>query len=215
MRRYDCVLFDLDGTLTDPFDGITRSVQKGLLHFGIEEPDREKLRAFIGPPLRESFVKYYDIPKQRAEEAIAAYREYFSVTGLFENELYEGTTELLRGLCENGVKVILATSKPEVFARRITAHFGIDKYFYDQCGADLEGKCETKAQVVARALEISRTSPERVIMVGDRMHDVIGAKANGVGCAGVLWGYGTRSELEEAGADIVFEKMDELRLWLC
>lgn len=211
MKKYSCVLFDLDGTLTDPYEGITKAVQRGLLHFGIDEPNREKLRVFIGPPLRESFVKYYPVPKERVEEAVSAYRSYFSVTGLFENKLYDGTVELLRALYDNGVRILLATSKPEPFARRITEHFGIDVYFYDQCGSDFEGKYETKAQVVAHAIEKCGIPSSDILMVGDREHDVIGAKANGIDCAGVLWGYGDRDELESAGADMIFENISALR----
>lgn len=210
MKKYSYVFFDLDGTLTDPFEGITKAVQIALLHFGINEPDRENLRRFIGPPLRESFARFYGIPKEKIEEAVAAYREYFSVTGIFENELYKGIPTLLQKLNEKGVRILLATSKPEPFARRITEHFGIDVYFYEQCGSDFEGKYETKAQVVARALEVSGAEPSEVLMVGDRMHDVMGAKENGIDCAGVTYGYGGRRELEDAGADMIYETVAEL-----
>ncbi len=211
MKKYKCVLFDLDGTLTDPYEGITKSVQIALAHMGKDEPDRQKLRRFIGPPLRESFVKYYGIPHQRVEEAISAYRAYFSVIGLFENEVYDGIAELLSALRESGVKILLATSKPEPFAVRITEHFGLTEYFYAQCGSDFAGKHESKAQVVARALELSGEDKADVLMVGDRMHDIIGAKENGIDSAGVLWGYGERTELEAAGADMIFESVAELQ----
>ena len=210
MKKYSYIFFDLDGTLTDPFEGITKAVQIALLHFGINEPDRENLRRFIGPPLRESFNRFYNIPKDKVEEAVSAYREYFSVTGIFENEVYAGIPELLRALGEKGVRVLLATSKPEPFARRITEYFGIDAYFFEQCGSDFEGKYETKAQVVAHALKVCGAEPCDVLMVGDRMHDVIGAKKNGIDCAGVLYGYGDRAELEGAGADMIFESVAQL-----
>ncbi len=205
MKKYKCVLFDLDGTLTDPYEGITKSVQRALLHLGINEPDRQNLRRFIGPPLRESFARYYEVPAEKTEEAISAYREYFSVTGLFENELYSGIDAFLSELKNSGVKILLATSKPEPYAKRITEHFGLARYFYEQCGSDFAGKHETKAQVVARALELCGEDKVDVLMVGDRMHDIIGAKENGIDSAGVLWGYGDRAELEGAGADMIFE----------
>lgn len=210
MKKYSYIFFDLDGTLTDPFEGITKAVQTALLHFGINEPDREKLRSFIGPPLRDSFARFYGIPKEKLEDAVAAYREYFSVTGIFENAVYDGIPELLSALKEKGVRVLLATSKPEPFARRITEHFGIDAYFFEQCGSDFEGRYETKAQVVAHALEACGADPREVLMVGDRMHDVMGAKENGIDCAGVLYGYGDRRELEDAVADMIFESVAEL-----
>ena len=211
MKEYPYVFFDLDGTLTDPYEGITKSVQRALLHFGIDEPDREKLRRFIGPPLRDSFARFYGIESGRLEEAVNAYREYFSVKGIFENELYEGVEQLLEALVRKNVKMLLATSKPEPFAKRITEHFGIDKYFFAQCGSDFEGKYETKAQVIERALSICGAQRSEVLMVGDRMHDIIGAKENGVDSAGVLYGYGDREELEGAGADMIFASVDELK----
>ncbi len=210
MKDYKCVLFDLDGTLTDPFEGITKSVQSALLKYGIEEPDREKLRVFIGPPLRESFARYYGVPSDKIEQVIAYYREYFSVKGLFENEVYEGIDAFLRELHARGTKILLATSKPEPYAKRITEHFGLSKYFFDECGADFEGKCETKAQVVARALERCGCDRSDVLMVGDRCHDIIGAKENGIDSAGVLWGFGDRAELEGAGADMIFDSVEDM-----
>ncbi len=211
MKQYKCVLFDLDGTLTDPYEGITKSVQGALAHLGIDEPDRQKLRRFIGPPLRESFARFYNVAPDRIEEAISKYREYFSVTGLFENDMYDGIEPFLCELCERGMKILLATSKPEPYARRITEHFGLTEYFFEQCGSDFEGKYESKAQVVARALELCGEDKADVLMVGDRMHDIIGAKENGIDSAGVLWGYGDRRELVGAGADIIFETVFDMR----
>lgn len=210
MKKYSYVFFDLDGTLTDPFEGITRSVWRSLAHFGIEVSDRTELRKFIGPPLRDSFVRFYSIPKDRVDEAIAVYREYFSVKGLFENELYGGVRELLSGLCDKGVKIVLATSKPEVYARRITEFFAIDKYFYRQCGATLDGSIDTKGEVIAYALRECGASPCDVLMVGDRSHDIIGARECGVDAVGVLWGYGTREELDGAGAVAVYSSVAEI-----
>ena len=214
MKKYSYIFFDLDGTLTDPFEGITRSVARSLLHFGIEVSDRRELGKFIGPPLRDSFPRYYGIPEERVEEAIAVYREYFSVEGLFENELYDGIEELLRRLYESGVKIVLATAKPEVYARRITEHFGIDKYFYRQCGASLDGTRDTKSDVIAYALRECDADPSDVLMVGDRNHDILGARECGVSAVGVLWGYGAREELDLAGAVCVFDSVPEFSSWV-
>ena len=208
-KRYSCVLFDLDGTLTDPYEGITRSVAFALARFGIEVEDRRALSYFIGPPLRESFKNYDGIGAERAEEAVEAYREYFSSRGIFENRLYDGVTEMLASLKDKGVRILLATSKPEVFAKRITEHFRVDGYFYDQCGADLGAKYDTKGKVIARALKICGMPHSEVLMVGDRLHDIVGAKENGIDSAGVLWGYSSGDELSAAGAEYVFESMEE------
>ena len=213
MKKYSYMFFDLDGTLSDPFEGITRSVARSLLHFGIEVSDRRELGRFIGPPLRDSFPRYYGIPEDRVEEAIAVYREYFSVKGLFENELYDGIEELLCALYESGIRIVLATAKPEVYARRITEHFGIDKYFYRQCGASLDGSRDTKREVIAYALRECDADPSDVLMVGDRSHDIIGARECGVSAIGVLWGYGDREELEQAGAVGIFSSVSELFAW--
>ena len=210
MKKYKYVFFDLDGTLTDPFEGITRSVRRALAHFGSEVADLNDLRCFIGPPLRDSFVRFYSIPQDRLEEAVGQYREYFAVKGLFENELYGGVRDMLSELHSNGVRIILATSKPEIYARRITEYFGIDKYFYRQCGATLDGRIDTKAQVIAYALLECEADASEVLMIGDRSHDILGARQCGVDSVGVLWGYGNRDELESAGAMQVYSSVDEI-----
>lgn len=209
MKKYSYIFFDLDGTLTDPFEWITCSVARVLLHFGIKVTDQNELGRFIGPPLRDSFVRFYNIPVDRVEEAVSVYREYFSVKGLFENTVYEGIRELLCALYEKDVKIVLATSKPEVYARRITEYFGLDKYFYKQCGATLDGTRDTKGQVIAYALTECDVQADEVLMVGDRSHDILGARECGVDAVGVLWGYGTREELESAGAISVYSSVAE------
>ena len=209
MKKYSYIFFDLDGTLTDPFEGITCSVARALLHFGIKVTDQKELGRFIGPPLRDSFVRFYNIPADRVEEAISVYREYFSVKGLFENRVYEGIRELLCALYERDVRIVLATSKPEVYARRITEYFGIDKYFYKQCGATLDGTRDTKGQVISYALNECEAEADEVLMVGDRSHDILGAYECGIDAVGVLWGYGTREELEGAGAMSVYSSVAE------
>lgn len=209
MKSYSYIFFDLDGTLTDPYEGITCSVARALLHFGIKVTDQRELSRFIGPPLRDSFVRFYDIPADRVEEAVSVYREYFAVKGLYENRLYDGVRALLDALYNKGVKIVLATSKPEIYARRITEYFGIDKYFYRQCGATLDGTRDTKGQVIAYALSECGAEPDEVLMVGDRSHDILGASECGVDAVGVLWGYGRREELESAGAISVYSSVAE------
>ena len=202
-------LFDLDGTLTDPKEGITRSAAHALRHFGIQA-DPNNLTFFIGPPLYESFERF-GIPEDRMEEAIAAFREYFEPRGWMENVPYpgiEGTLERLQGA---GISLILATSKPEKFAKRIMERFDLAKYFTLLCGAPMDERRAAKSAVVARALrEAGVADPSQALMVGDRRHDVEGARANGLATVGVLWGYGTREELEAAGAKYLAEDLAQM-----
>ena len=214
MKKYKYIFFDLDGTLTDPFEGITHSVALALEHFGIYVKDRSELGKFIGPPLRESFPKYYPIPADRVEEAVEEYRKYFSVKGLFENEMYAGVPEMLSALRDAGYTILLATAKPEVYAKRITEHFGIDGFFFAQCGASLDGVRDSKASVIKYALSVCKAAPDEVLMIGDRSHDVLGAKEHGVDTAGVLWGYGSREELESVGAVCTFGSVNSLTEYL-
>lgn len=205
------VLFDLDGTLTDPMVGITRSVQYALKYYGIEESVLEKLCPFIGPPLKDSFMKFYDFSEEQAEEAIGKYREYFSVTGIFENKVYDGIEEMLGQLRDRGKALIVGTSKPEEFAVQILDHFRLSGYFDFICGADMEEKRVRKGDVIAYAL--GKTSIEdlkKAVMVGDKEHDIIGAKENHIDSVGVLFGYGGREELEKAGADRIAGTVKEL-----
>ena len=199
--RYDTVLFDLDGTLTDPGEGITNSVAYALRQFGIENTDRTQLYKFIGPPRKESFIKYYGFSDQQAEEAVAQYRVYFAPKGLFENKVYPGVPQLLAQLRAKGYKLLLATSKPEGFAVQILEHFGLLEYFDLAAGATMDGSRVAKADVIAYALQKAGvTDRTRAVMVGDRLHDVEGAKAQGLACIGVLYGYGDAAELTAAGA---------------
>ena len=206
------ILFDLDGTLTDPKEGITRSVQHALRYYGIEEPDLDKLCPFIGPPLTDSFQELYGFSLPQAKEAIEKYREYFSVTGIFENEVYPGIPEMLGMLKKKGFTLAVATSKPEEYSIRILEHFGLDPYFALVGGADMTETRVKKGEIIAYTLDRlgvnSKETP--VMMVGDRKHDVIGAKENGIPCVGVLFGYGSREELLEAGADALAESVKEL-----
>ncbi len=203
---YDVIMFDLDGTLTDSGPGIRNSVAHSLGHFDIEAPDPNALNVFIGPPLMDSFKRYYGFDDRQARQAVVYYREYYEAKGIFENSVYDGIEDLLRSLKEAGRTVVMATSKPEAFAVRILGYFGIGHYFDYKAGASMDESRTDKAKVIAYALDKAGvTDPSRVLMVGDREHDVVGARKNGVDCAGVLYGYGSREELEAAGAKYIVE----------
>jgi phosphoglycolate phosphatase len=215
MKNKTYILFDLDGTLTDPAVGITRSVDHALGFFGIRTADLRELRKFIGPPLKDSFMRYYGFDKAKAQLAVEKYREYFSKTGIYENELIEGIDELLARLAQNGRKLILATSKPKVFADIILEHFGLMKYFSLVCGSELDGTRVKKDEVIAYALEMAGiTDLDSAVMIGDREHDAIGARKVGIDCIGVLFGYGSREELKDAGATMLAGTVSELEALL-
>lgn len=208
---YDWILFDLDGTLTDPGIGITNAVAHALRRFGLPVPEREKLYPFIGPPLTDSFMKYYGLTPEEADQAVVYYREHFRDIGIFENEVYPGIPEMLEQLLAAGKKLALATSKPEAFAKRIMDHFDLAKYFTFIGGAEFTGPRTKKGEVIAYVLEsCGITDKSRVLMVGDREHDVLGAKENGLACMGVLFGYGDLPELESAGAAYIAETVPEI-----
>lgn len=193
---WDTLLFDLDGTLTDSFLGIARSAQYALSQLGIDEPELAAFRRFIGPPLYDSFTEYYHLSPAEARRAVSLYRERYRDTGIFENRLYDGIPELLQALRQAGFSLCLATSKPEVFARRILAHFGIAEYFSFVAGSLLDGTRDDKAEVIRYVLEQrSIAEPAAALMIGDRKHDAIGAQENGVPFCGVLYGFGSEEEL--------------------
>lgn len=195
------VLFDLDGTVTDPGIGITNSVMYALRKFGIEPPDRKELYCFIGPPLRESFSKYFGLSASDAEKAVAYYREYYRPAGIFECTLYDGIISTFRSLSDAGFGIALATAKPEVFAKQIAAHFGFDVYLSAVSGASLDASREDKAVIIARALDMLGVSQSRgSYMVGDRAYDIEGGKKNGLSTVAALYGYGTEEELSSACA---------------
>ena len=199
MPEYTHVFFDLDGTLTDPGLGITNSVMYALERFGIRTEDRASLYKYIGPPLMDSFRDFNGFSDDDARAAVAAYREYFSVTGLFENEVYPGIPELLGRLKAAGKKLAVATSKPEQFSLRILEHFGLLPFFDLVAGASMDESRAQKWQVIRWAQERFCRPGDRVLMVGDRKHDAEGAARCGLPCLGVLYGYGSREELESAG----------------
>ena len=206
------ILFDLDGTLTDPKEGITKSVQHALQAYGINEPDLDKLCPFIGPPLSDSFKEYYGFSEAQAREAIGYFHEYFTKQGMFENKVYPGIREMLTRLKDAGLTLAVATSKPEPFAIQILEHFDLLSYFTLVGGADMEEIRVRKGDVIAYTLDRLGTTPEesKVIMVGDRKHDVEGAKKTGLSVVGVLYGYGSREELQDAGADYLCETPGEV-----
>ena len=213
--KFNTLLFDLDGTLTDPMMGITNSVMYALKKYGIDETDRQKLCKFIGPPLSESFEKYYGLSKEQATEAVEFYREYFAPKGLFENAVIEGTEQMLDALKSSGAKMVLATSKPIIFANKILAHFDLDKYFDVTVGSNLDGTLGTKSEVIAEALKLAKvTDRTTAAMIGDRKHDIIGAKENGITPIGVTFGYGSFDELKTAGAEYILDSMKELTEFL-
>ncbi|MDE7069617.1 MAG: HAD family hydrolase [Alistipes sp.] len=212
MQRYESLFFDLDGTLTDPMEGITRSVQYALRRFGIEVTDLKSLCPFIGPPFIESYREHYGFDEARAREAIAFSREYFTERGIFENRLYEGIPELLASLVAAGRRLYVATSKPRVFAERILDHFDIARHFTLVGGTGLDGSLPSKADVIADVIARSGISDlGSVVMIGDRKHDIIGARSVGIASLGVLYGYGSREELEAAGAGRIAADVEELR----
>ncbi|HWA83879.1 MAG TPA: HAD family hydrolase [Fimbriimonadaceae bacterium] len=195
------VLFDLDGTLTDPAEGILGSVAYALRKMGIQPPPHEEMRWLIGPPLQGSLARILQTKDEaRLAECLALYRERFGEIGLFENELYEGVPEMLGELRRGGHRLFLATSKPAVFASRILAHFEIAGFFEGTYGSELDGTRTDKGELIAYLLDREALEARETVMVGDRRHDVEGAKANGIPCIGVLYGYGSEEELRSAGA---------------
>lgn len=198
---YQFLLFDLDGTLTDPGLGITNSVRYALNKFHIEEPDRTALYRFIGPPLLDSFMEFYGFSREQSDLAVQYYREYFKVKGLYENQVYDGIPALLATLKERGRTLLLATSKPEEYAVEILKHFHLDHYFDFVAGATMDGSRSKKADVIAHALDLGQISRlSSAVMIGDREHDILGAGQMGLDSIGVLYGYGSEAELRAAGA---------------
>lgn len=212
LHRY--LLFDLDGTLTDPAEGITKCVQYALASLGREKPGKEELYCYIGPPLAESFEQYGGLSQEESLLAVEKYRERFRTKGMFENQVYSGIGEMLRNLRQAGKILVVATSKPEVFARKILEHFQLSGYFQEIVGSELDGTRMDKAEVIQEAFaRLSITGEEKplAVMVGDRKHDIIGAKKNGIESIGVAFGYAEEGELEQAGADRVVDSVTALQ----
>ena len=211
-KTYDIILFDLDGTIIDPGVGIVNSVSYALNHFGIEVENKNDLYKFIGPPLIDSFMDFYGFDREKAVEAVNKYREFYKVTGINQNHLYDGFEDLLKTLTERGKRILVATSKPEEIAKNILESHGIAKYFEFIAGAEMDESRSKKDEVISYALETCRiTDISKIVMVGDRKFDVIGAKQFGMDSIGVLFGYGDKEELEAAGANYICKTVAELK----
>ena len=212
-KKYEILLFDLDGTITDSALGITNSVMYALKKFGIEETDRTKLYKFIGPPLTESFEKFYGFTKEQSLDGVKYYREYYHDKGIYENRVYDGLEEVLKKINEAGKQAIVATSKPEALSIEIMDKFDLSKYFIKICGATLDRSRITKSDVIAYLLENYKSDGE-MVMVGDTAFDVTGAAAHGIPTIGVSWGYGSKEEMLQAGAVAIAHSVQELLTFL-
>jgi phosphoglycolate phosphatase len=210
-RHLKALLFDLDGTVTDPKEGITRCIAHALEKMGVKAPPLGELTFAIGPPLRPSLARLIGSnDRDDVEVALAAYRERFAAVGLFENAVYEGIPAALAELRRRGHALYLATSKPRVYAERILAHFDLTSCFSGIYGCELDGRMEGKDEIIGHILAAHQIKSDDAVMIGDRSHDVLGARANHVAALGVTWGYGTRDELTQAGALALCDKPAEL-----
>lgn len=208
---YEIILFDLDGTLTDPKIGITSSVQYALQKMGIVADDIEELTPFIGPPLLNSFKEFYQMSDEEAKQAIVYYRERFTVKGLYENQVYLGMKELLDNLQQQGKILIVATSKPTEFSVKILEHFNLFQYFTAIIGSNLDGTRTDKGDVIEYALTNKNLAERsKIVMVGDRKYDIIGAKKNGIDAIAVTYGYGSYDELAAAKPDYIVSSVKDL-----
>lgn len=210
LAPYQHILFDLDGTLTDPREGITRSVQFALARLGIEEPDLTALEHFIGPPLLQCFMHSYAFDQATAWQAVEHYRERFAEVGLYENRLFDGVPELLQLLGAQGRTLYIATSKPRVFAEQIARHFDFAQHFKLIYGSELDGTRTDKVELLAHLLEQERLPREATLMIGDRKHDLIGARRNGLDAAAVGYGFGSAEELQAEAPTYHFRSLVEL-----
>ena len=209
------VFFDLDGTLTDPKDGITRCIQSALVRLGREAPPNDELLWCIGPPLRQSFSHLLESDDNGLMDiALQYYRERFSEIGIYENSVYPEVTTALQRIYAGGFRIFLATAKPTVFALRILEHFNLTQFFHGIYGSELDGRLADKADLVAHILKAEDLKPQVSLMVGDRYHDIIGGKKNDVATAAVMYGYGSREEIEGASPDFIFHSPSDLAEYL-
>lgn len=194
---YKAILFDLDGTLTESGEGITKSVQYALEKLGKPAPSLDELRVFVGPPLMEQFMKYAELDEETARQAVSYYRERYSTIGIFENRVYDGVREMLAGLIEKGYLLAVASSKPECYVLQILEHFGLKQYFTEIVGSEMNGARTGKSAVIEETLRRLGLEEhrEQVLMVGDREHDVLGARSSGMECIAVTYGYANPGEL--------------------
>ncbi|WP_066174474.1 HAD family hydrolase [Bacillus marinisedimentorum] len=212
MDNYKVILFDLDGTLSDPKVGITKSVQYALHRMGIDEPDIDKLECFIGPPLQVSFAEHYNFDEARTQKAIDLYREMFKEKGMFENELYSNIPLLLKSLKEQGFTLVVATSKPTVFAEQILKYFNIEHYFQLIVGSNLDGTRASKTEIIQYILDkYNEHELSEFIMIGDRKHDIIGASNTGIDSIGVTYGYGSFEELSQSNPTHIIKRVNQLK----
>jgi phosphoglycolate phosphatase len=201
---YHTILFDLDGTLTDPKEGITKSIIYALDKMGIDIPPMDTLTSFIGPPLPQSFKAQFQLSDEEVQQAMTYYRDRFSDVGLYENIVFDGIEEMLSSMKKNGYTLAVATSKPTVFAKKILDHFNLSQYFNVIVGSELDGTRSLKGEVIQEVLkQLGTKELAKTIMIGDRKHDLIGAKENGIDSIGVTYGYGSQAELEEAEATYI------------
>ncbi|HHY13515.1 MAG TPA: HAD hydrolase-like protein [Thermoanaerobacterales bacterium] len=216
MALYEVLLFDLDGTLTDSKEGITKSVQYALSKFGIEENELKELEKFIGPPLDESFNKFYSLKDEKVDRAIKYYREYYSVKGIYENSLYLGVPELLTQLRKLDKNMYVATTKPTVFAKEVLKHFNLDSYFIKIVGSFLDGSRTSKKELIEHVLShIPKVAKSKIVMIGDRMHDILGANQVGIDSIAVSYGYGSEVELMKAKPTYLVKSIKELQNIFC
>ena len=209
--KYKTIFFDLDGTITDSAPGIMNSIKYALEKNHLPMLSEEQLRSFIGPPLRGQFCKVCGLADEESARMVEDYREYYRDKGIFGNNVYDGVIEMLEKLRKKGFRLAIATSKPEKYAKIIIDHFHLTKYFACVAGMEMDGGRGTKAQVITYALEKNDiTDKSKVLMIGDREHDVIGAHENGLDCLGILYGFGSRKEFEEAGADYIRENVEDI-----
>ncbi len=209
------VLFDLDGTLTDPKDGITRCIQFSLGRLGREAPSSDGLLWCIGPPLKQSFSRLLESHDNALlDVALQHYQERFSEIGIYENSVYPGIVTALQKIHTTGFRIFLATSKPTVFAIRILDHFRLTQFFHGIYGSELDGRLSEKADLVAHILKTEGLNPQSTLVVGDRFHDIIGGKKNGTATAAVTYGYGSRNEIDEARPDFIFQSPSDLAAFL-
>ncbi|WP_456289897.1 HAD family hydrolase [Paenibacillus sp. AK002] len=208
--KYKHILFDLDGTLTDPREGITKAVRHALGQHGIIVNDLSELECFIGPPLQETFTEKYHFSEAEAWEAILSYREYFKDTGLYENEVYVGIRDVLDLLLSQGRQLYVATSKPAVFAQTILEHFQLSTYFTMVCGSELDGTRSAKTEIIQHVLDNCRIHASEAVMIGDRMHDLIGARNCGIHSMAAGYGYGSEEELKACQPTYFFKTVEEM-----
>lgn len=201
--RYATAIFDLDGTITDSGPGIMNSIRYAAKKRGLPELPEDVLRSFIGPPLKEQFRSVFGLSEEEGEVMVATYREYYSDKGIFENRVYDGVTDILKKLKAGGVRILMATSKPEKYAKQIAGHFGFSGYFDFIGGACMDGRRTDKNEVIEYVIYTCKVDRKSAVMIGDRRHDIIGAARSGIHNIGVLYGYGSREELEKAGAEMI------------